>query len=153
MPLHLNDKAPNIILNSTSGRTFNLYEDAKGKSVVIYFYPKDFTPGCTAEACEFRDTYSFFNGLEIPVYGISKDSVESHLKFKQTYQLPFELLSDTDGSVSKLYKAQIPILNLVRRITYLLDANHRIAAVYENFFEASKHIREMVKKVKVAANE
>jgi peroxiredoxin Q/BCP len=114
----------------------------------LYFYPKDFTPGCTREACEFRDQFAEFRGLDIDVVGISRDSVTTHLKFRDTYKLPFELLADEQGEVATLYKAALPLLPLTRRITYLLDSNHRIAAVYGGMFGAEKHIAAMAEAVK-----
>ena len=110
----------------------------------MYFYPKNFTRQCTKEACGFRDEFSFFRDLNITVVGISQDTLESHHKFKKTYQLPFELLADQAGKVSKLYGARIPLLGMTKRITYLLDAEHRVAAAYENMLGGEKHIREMV---------
>ncbi|MTI29468.1 peroxiredoxin [Xanthovirga aplysinae] len=148
MPLKLNTLAPDFSLPSTSGRDFSLSTDQKGKPCILYFYPKDFTPGCTKEACEFRDSFHFFKDLNIDIYGISKDDMVSHLKFKKAHNLPFELLSDLKGKVAKKYQAQLPILKLTKRITYLLNANHQISAVYEDLFGAKKHIQEMIQKVK-----
>ncbi len=82
------------------------------------------------------------------VYGISTDSIASHQKFKKEYNLPFDLLSDSSGKVSTLYKAKLPFFNKSKRVTYLLDKDHKIAAVYENMFGAEKHISEMVKEVR-----
>ncbi|MES2388003.1 MAG: peroxiredoxin [Bacteroidota bacterium] len=147
MPLELNSIAPDFTLPSTDGRAFSLEADAKGKALIIYFYPKDFTTGCTAEACEFRDSHSVFKDLDIPVYGISKDNIESHLKFREAYKLPFSLLSDETGKVAKLYKASVPILGITRRISYLLDKRHRIAGIYENFFNGTAHIKEMINSI------
>lgn len=140
--------APDFSLASTSGKTFTLRKDAAGKPLILYFYPKDFTPACTTEACEFRDTFDFFQDTDIAVYGISRDSVETHLSFKKAHNLPFELLADEDGKVADLYGASVPLINFTRRITYLLDKNHRIAGAYQNLFGARKHIHEMITKVK-----
>ncbi len=148
MPLKVHQPAPDIYLPSTSGNHFKMSRDLVNQPAIIYFYPKDFTPGCTQEACSFRDAFSVFRGLNITVVGISRDSIETHQKFKKQHQLPFELLSDRDGSVAKKYGALVPFLKVVRRITYLVDANHKIAAVYEDMFGAEKHIQQMVKAVK-----
>ncbi|MEO1052814.1 MAG: peroxiredoxin [Bacteroidota bacterium] len=145
--LKVNDQAPDFKLPSTSGKLFSLGKDGKNKPCILYFYPKDFTPGCTKEACEFRDSFSQFRDLNIDVYGISRDSIETHLKFKEKHRLPFDLLSDFDGSVTKQYGALIPVLKIPRRVTYLLNADHTIKAVYEDMFGASKHIKTMVKEV------
>lgn len=148
MPLALQQQAPDFALPSTSGNIFRLSETMKGQPCILYFYPKDFTPGCTREACEFRDQFAEFKGLDIAVVGISRDSVATHLRFKETYRLPFELLADERGEAASLYKATIPLLPLTRRITYLLDRNHRIASVYESMFGAGKHISAMAGAVK-----
>ncbi|MEO0334588.1 MAG: peroxiredoxin [Bacteroidota bacterium] len=147
MPLKVPQPAPDFSLPSTSGSTFKLSRDLANQPGIIYFYPKDFTPGCTQEACSFRDSFSVFRDLNITVVGISRDSIESHQKFKEQHQLPFELLSDHSGSVAKKYGALVPFLKVVRRVTYLLDANHKIAAVYEDMFGAEKHIKQMIEAV------
>jgi peroxiredoxin Q/BCP len=92
-----------------------------------------------------------FRNIHIEVIGISRDDIETHQRFKQQYQLPFELLTDTDGKVAGLYKALIPVVKVTRRVTYLLDKNHRIAAVFENMFTAEKHIEAMVEKINSGA--
>jgi len=147
MALSVNSKAPDFSLESTSGTTFNLSKDMAGKACVIYFYPKDFTPGCTQEACSFRDSHHVLADLNIPVFGISKDSIETHLKFKEAHNLPFELLSDPTGKVCKAYKALIPILKVPKRITYLLNNEHQIEAVFDSMFDAAGHIKAMMKAV------
>ncbi|MGD1889286.1 MAG: peroxiredoxin [Cyclobacteriaceae bacterium] len=148
MTLKVHQSAPDFTLPSTSGQHFKLSRDLANQPGIIYFYPKDFTPGCTQEACSFRNSFSFFRDLNITVVGISRDSIDSHQKFKGQYRLPFELLSDSDGKVAKAYDALVPFLKVVRRVTYLLDANHKIAAVYENMFGAEKHIQQMIASVK-----
>lgn len=148
MALKENSQAPDFTLDSTSGIPFSLSKSAKGKPLVIYFYPKDFTPGCTKEACEFRDSFEFFNGLDIDIYGISRDAVATHHEFRKAHNLPFHLLADEDGKVADLYDASVPIINFTKRITYLLDKNHKVAGVYQNLFGARKHIKEMISKVK-----
>lgn len=140
-------KAPDFGLLSTSGNNFSLSRDEANKPCIIYFYPKDFTSVCTKEACEFRDTFSQFRDLQIDIVGISRDDIATHLAFKKAHSLPFDLLSDTEGKVAKAYGATIPFVKLIRRITYLLDKEHRIAAVYENMFNAESHIKTMVAKL------
>ncbi|KOY85906.1 redoxin domain protein [bacterium 336/3] len=147
MALKLNSIAPNFDLPSTNGKNISLENDLKGKPCIVYFYPKDFTPGCTKEACEFRDQFATFRNLNIDVFGISRDNVETHLKFKEQHKLPFELLSDVDGKVCKSYDALIPIVGIPKRISYLLDAEHKVLAVYQDFFGAEDHIKEMLKKI------
>lgn len=94
MTLKKGQKARDFSLPSTSGEKFNLYQSTAGRPCVIYFYPKDFTKVCTAEACDFRDQFSAFRELDVPVIGISRDNITTHLKFKEEYKLLFELLSD-----------------------------------------------------------
>jgi len=148
MALSKGRKAPDFQLASTEGRTFRLSETMAGRPCILYFYPKDFTPGCTKEACDFRDNFSFFKELDIDVVGISKDSVNTHKKFKEANQLPFELLADEKGEVSKKYEALVPLLGVNRRITYLLNKDHEIVSSFESMFAASKHIKQMVAAVK-----
>lgn len=147
MALKLNTPAPDFSLASTEGKDFQLSRDMAHKACVIYFYPKDFTPGCTAEACSFRDQITQFKDLGIDVIGISRDSIETHKRFQETYNLPFPLLADTTGKVAKLYEAYVPFIGLTKRITYLLDKNHTIVSSYSNLFGAKNHIQEMVKKL------
>uniref|UniRef100_UPI004048ACC0 peroxiredoxin n=1 Tax=Roseivirga sp. TaxID=1964215 RepID=UPI004048ACC0 len=150
MALRVGAKAPEINLKSTNGKRFILSDDMSGKPCIIYFYPKDFTPGCTEEACTFRDAFSKFRDLEVDVFGISRDTVATHIKFKAAHNLPFELLSDLDGKVCKAYDALVPIIALPKRVTYLLDEKHSIAAVYQDMFGAKKHIEKMLNQMKSA---
>jgi thioredoxin-dependent peroxiredoxin len=144
MALKVHDTAPDFSLPSTNGQTFDYYKAMEGKPCIIYFYPKDFTRTCTTEACDFRDNMSFFNNFEIDVFGISRDKMETHLKFKEEHQLPFELLSDPSGNVCKAYKALVPLIGIPKRVTYLIDKDRKVRAVYENFFGAKQHIQEMI---------
>ena len=148
MPLQAHQIAPNFTLPSTQGGNFALHQDLASQPGILYFYPKNFTKVCTQEACSFRDAFSVFRELDITVLGISQDSIQSHYKFKQEYELPFELLSDAQGKVAKTYKAVVPLVGMTRRVTYLLDREHRIVAVYENMFNAEKHIKKMIVKLK-----
>lgn len=148
MPLAINDTAPNFTLDSTTGKQFILNQNQKDKACIIYFYPKDFTSVCTKEACSFRDEFSVFKELDIDVIGISKDSIATHLKFQKANNLPFELLSDPSGDVIRAYKAMLPIIGVPRRVTYLLNKKHKIAAVLEDMFHADEHIKIMIQEVK-----
>ena len=147
MALSIGTKAPSFSLASTLGTKLSS-QDLAGKSYILYFYPKDFTPGCTAEACEFRDQFEAFRELAIPVFGISRDSIESHLKFKAAHKLPFELLSDPDGKVCKAFDALIPLIKMPKRVTYLIDDSGKIAGVFSEMFESKGHIQAMLKKLK-----
>ena len=148
MALKIGSIAPDFTLKDTNSLDWNFYSEVKNNRCIIYFYPKDFTPGCTTEACGFRDNFGHFINLKIPVVGISTDSIELHQKFKKTYKLPFELLSDTSGRVAAMYGAIIPLVKITKRITYLIDEKKQIAGVYTNFFQAEQHIQSMLEAVK-----
>lgn len=143
--LKIGSEAPDFTLPSTSGNDFNLHRDTNNEAVILYFYPKDNTRICTAEACQFRDNFELLRNLSIKVIGISTDTLETHLRFKDRHNLPFELLSDKTGKVSKLYKAHIPFLNLSKRVTYLLNADHKIIEAVNDLFSADKHLNKMIK--------
>lgn len=104
MALEIGDSAPDFKLQSDSGETVKLSQ-FKGKKVVLYFYPEDDTPGCTKQACDFRDNFAAMQGADTVVLGVSPDSVESHVKFKKKYDLNFPLLADPDHKVAELYGA------------------------------------------------
>jgi len=93
---------PPVTVSTTGGRTVRL-DKLKGKPVVIYFYPKDDTPGCTAEGCDIRDNWGAFQGLDVTVLGVSRDTLQSHEKFKEKYRFPFELVSDPDEKLCRLF--------------------------------------------------
>lgn len=134
--LNIKQKAPGFELPDQSGKLHNL-ENYKGKWVVIYFYPKDNTPGCTIEACAFRDSIKDLENKNIAVLGVSKDTVKSHGRFADKYKLSFPLLSDKDSSTIKQYGAWGMKKFLgkqyegVQRITYIIDPHGQIAKVYE----------------------
>jgi peroxiredoxin Q/BCP len=102
MSVKVGDPAPNFKLPTDGGKTLSM-EDLKGKNVVLYFYPKDDTPGCTREACSFRDNLPKFSSMDATILGVSRDSSQSHDEFKAKYQLPFTLVSDVDGKLSEGY--------------------------------------------------
>jgi peroxiredoxin Q/BCP len=151
MALQIGQKAPDFKLNSTTGQILKMSENLKGKAFILYFYPKDFTRGCTAEACEFRDQFEAFRNLDVPVFGISRDDIPTHEKFKKAYKLPFDLLSDPDGKVCKSYDALIPLIKMPKRVTYLIDDKHEIAGVFSDMFESKGHIESMLAKLKKSA--
>jgi thioredoxin-dependent peroxiredoxin len=102
MSVKVGDPAPNFKLPTDGGKTLSM-EELKGKNVVLYFYPKDDTPGCTREACSFRDNLPKFSSKDATILGVSRDSSESHDQFKAKYELPFTLVSDVDGKLSEGY--------------------------------------------------
>jgi thioredoxin-dependent peroxiredoxin len=132
--LNIGDQAPNFSTDAISGdQTIPVHLiDYRGRRVVLYFYPKDNTPGCTREACAFRDGYAKLQSWGITVFGCSIDNADSHRGFAKKYQLPFPLLLDPDKKIARAYGADngIRILGLDKRITYVIGEDGRIAAVY-----------------------
>ena len=135
--LEENELAPDFALESDQGETVTL-SDLRGKKVVLYFYPKDDTPGCTKEACSFRDDYSQFLGKGAVVIGVSPDPEASHQKFRAKYGLPFYLLSDPEHSVAEMYGAWGEKRSFGRtyegilRTTFVIDEEGVVAKVFEN---------------------
>ena len=126
MALTVGTTAPEFTAKDTNGNTVSL-SNLAGKKVVLYFYPKDDTPGCTKQACSFRDNYSQYQGKEIVVLGISKDDETSHQAFTEKYNLPFPLLADVDGSIIKAY--DVDGGGYAKRVTYVVDENGKIIHV------------------------
>ncbi len=153
MPLSAGDTAPDFELVDDTG-TLRRLQDYRGLPVVLYFYPKDDTPGCTTEACNFRDDYSAFQEANVVILGVSPDTVKSHVKFKAKYQLPFPLLADAEHKVCDLYQAWGPKKFMGRsyegvlRTTYLIDANGKIVKVFENVRPA-EHSNEVLEALRV----
>lgn len=149
--LQLGDQAPNFSLPTDNGTTWQLAEQ-RGQPVVLYFYPKDDTPGCTAEACAFRDQYEDFQDLGAQVVGVSSDSAASHQKFVQKHRLPFPLLADAGGRVRKLYEVPRAFLGLVPgRVTFVIDAQGKIAYIFNSMSGATDHVsktKEVLHKLK-----
>ena len=145
--LKINSKAPNFILSSTSKDKYSL-KDSLGKFVVIYFYPKDDTPGCTIETNDFNKLIPKFEKLNCEVYGISKDSIKSHDKFKNKYKIKFDLLSDQDIKVLKKYKVWGKKKFMGRefmgtiRSTFLVDKTGKIIKIWDNV-KVKDHAKEV----------
>ena len=128
MALAVGTVAPNFTTVDDTGKTVSL-SDFKGKVVVIYFYPKDDTPGCTKEAQSFRDNYQQYQDKDMVVLGVSMDDQVSHQKFKEKYGLPFQLLVDTDGALTKAYDVEGG--GYSKRVTYVIDGEGKISYVEE----------------------
>lgn len=124
-------KAPNIKVPSTNGETFEI-KKIKNKYTILYFYPKDDTPGCTTQACDFRDAIDRIIASKSTVFGVSLDSVESHKRFAEKNKLPFSLLSDTGGIVSKSYDSLNNFISFKssKRNTFIIDPEGNIAKIY-----------------------
>lgn len=128
MVLAVGTVAPNFTTVDDQGNTVSL-TDFKGKTVVLYFYPKDDTPGCTKEAQSFRDNYEEYQGKDMVVLGVSMDDQASHKAFKEKYGLPFQLLVDTEGAITKAY--DVFGGGYAKRVTYIIDGEGTISQVDE----------------------
>jgi len=136
--------APDFTLPSQSGEMVSL-EDFKGtKPVVLFFYPKDDTPGCTKQACAFRDDYEEFGKLDAEVIGISSDSVGSHRSFASKHDLPFTLLSDEGGKVRRLYGVHSTFGLFPGRVTYVIDEEGAVRHVFSSQLGVERHVEEAI---------
>ncbi|NBV97937.1 MAG: peroxiredoxin [Proteobacteria bacterium] len=135
----IGDLAPDFTLNDQNGKAQTL-SSYKGKFVLVYFYPKDDTPGCTVEACSIRDNVAQFAKYDVKVFGISADDVASHKKFIAKYNLPFDLLADTNKTVAKLYGADGLF---IKRISFLIDKEGKFAKLYPSV-NPSQHAGEIL---------
>jgi thioredoxin-dependent peroxiredoxin len=145
MKVDVGDKAPDFKLPSQMGDNVTLSEYFGKKNVVLYFYPKDETKGCTREACEFRDRYDVFTNLGAEVLGVSSDTLESHKSFATHYGLPFLLLSDEKGKVRKLYGVPSSMGIIPGRVTYIIDKKGVVRHIFNSQFKPEKHIEEALK--------
>lgn len=151
MSLEVGQAAPDFTLKDQDGRERTLSE-YKGEWVLVYFYPRDNTPGCTKEACTLRDEYEDFRRLTITIFGISGDSVESHAKFAKKHDLPFPLLADTEKEVMKAYgsfgkkKFMGREYEGIFRNSYLIDPEGKLRKIYEKV-KPAEHAKEVIKDV------
>lgn len=137
------DQIISFELPDQDGKMFKLNNVIGENNLVIYFYPKDDTPGCTKEACSFRDSLKEFDNLDAKVIGISADSVESHKAFSEKYNLDFTLLSDTKRKVRRLFKVPGDLFGLMDgRVTFVIDKNGVVQHVFRSQLNAAKHIEE-----------
>jgi len=137
------DLAPGFTLPSQSGEEVSLKDFlGKKRAIVLFFYPKDDTPGCTKEACSFRDGYEQFEKLEVEVIGVSSDSTKSHQRFAQRHGLPFVLLSDEEGEVRKLYGVPNTLGLFPGRVTYVIDNKGVVRHVFSSQLGVTKHVEE-----------
>ena len=140
------DKVPSFVLKDQFGENFKSIDYIGKTAMVIYFYPKDDTPGCTKEACSFRDTYQEFTDINVKVIGISSDNVASHKKFAEKYNLPFTLLADTQKEVRKLFGVPSNMMGLIPgRVTYVVDEKGIVIYIYNSMTNAETHIEEALK--------
>ncbi|WP_440940989.1 peroxiredoxin [Immundisolibacter sp.] len=145
--LTLGDTAPDFTLPTADGQPVSL-ADYRGRPVVVYFYPKDDTPGCTAEACAFRDHYQDFTQAGAEVIGISSDDPASHARFANKHRLPFVLLSDPGGAVRKAYGVPATLGLLPGRVTFVLDGEAAIRHMFSSQLRARQHVAEAMRVIR-----
>ena len=143
--VRLGDIAPDFTLPSQSGEPVRLHDFMGKRAVVLFFYPKDYTAGCTIEACAFRDSYALFRDAGAEVIGVSSDSVGSHQRFAESYRLPYTLLSDRAGTVRRLYGAQTMLGLVPGRVTYIIDRRGIVRHVFSALFNGERHVAEALK--------
>ena len=142
MAIKVGDAAPDFTLQSQAGASVTLSSFQGQKAVVLYFYPKDDTPGCTTESCTFRDSFQDFKDLGAEVIGISSDSPDSHQKFASKYSLPFTLVSDTGSKIRSAYGVPATLGLLPGRVTYVIDKTGTVRHMFNSQFNPKKHVDE-----------
>jgi peroxiredoxin Q/BCP len=136
------DPAPDIALPNATGEIIRLSDYRGKREVILYFYPKDFTSGCTAEACSFRDNYDEILALGAEVIGVSADSQSSHQDFAEKHHLPFPLLSDTDGVARRAFDVPTSLGIIPGRVTYVIDRQGIIRHIFTSQLNINKHIAD-----------
>jgi peroxiredoxin Q/BCP len=136
------DKAPSIEAKDQTGKEWRLEDEIGKKVVLLYFYPKDDTPGCTKEACGFRDRIAELKSRNVEVIGVSFDSADSHQKFTSKYNLNFPLLVDTEGKIADAYGVRMPGRAMAKRVSFLIGLDGKIAHVTDTM-NADTHLAEM----------
>ena len=142
------DKAPDFTLPAQSGEPVRLLDRLGERVVVLYFYPKDNTSGCTAEACAFRDSHEVFTEAGAEVIGVSSDSVSKHTGFADKHKLPFTLLSDQGGKVRKLYGVPTVLGLIPGRVTYVIDREGTVRQIFNSMNNISGHVNDALEMVK-----
>ncbi len=148
MTIQVGDSIPDFELLDQKGHTVRFFDLYQKSPIVLYFYPKDDTPGCTTESCTFRDQYEDFKEAGAIVVGISSDSPGSHLKFAAKHRLPFTLLSDTEGQVRKLFGVSSTLGLLPGRVTYVINRSGIVRHVFSSQFNPRKHVAEALRVLK-----
>jgi peroxiredoxin Q/BCP len=148
MKIKIGDKAPNFTLLSQTGEKVILSDLIGKKNIVLYFYPKDKSRGCTSQACEFRDKYEVFTDLGAEVIGISSDDTKSHESFADEYNLPFILLSDEKDKVRKLFGVKSTLGVISGRVTFVIDKKGIVRHIFSSQFQPKKHIKEALEALK-----
>ncbi|MBC8006186.1 MAG: peroxiredoxin [Verrucomicrobia bacterium] len=149
--LRIGDKLPHFILNNENSQPVNI-SSIIGNYLVLYFYPKDDTPGCVKEACSFRDAFQDLTDAGAVVYGVSSDKPNSHAEFKKKYRLPYSLLSDTGGELRKLMGVPTDLFGLLPgRVTYIFDKEGKLIEVFKSQLSPEKHVQEALKIIRKSA--
>ena len=143
MALQIGDPAPDFTLPDQDGQPVSL-KDLKGQRVVIYFYPKDDTPGCTMEACAFRDSYADLQAMNAQVWGVSGDDASSHQRFAARHNLPYPLLVDQGNQLRQAFGVPSVLGLLPGRVTYVIDGSGVIRHVFNNLLDGPAHRREAI---------
>ena len=152
--IQVGDPAPDFTLpTQKTGEAFRLHDMLGKSTIVLYFYPKDNTKGCTDEACSFRDNYEVFKKAGAEVIGVSSDSEESHQDFATKNKLPFVLVSDKKGALRKQYGVPSTLGVLPGRVTYVIDKQGVVRHIFNDMFNAQKHITEALQVVQAIAAE
>jgi peroxiredoxin Q/BCP len=151
--VRVGDKAPDFSLPNQAGELITLSDVIAEHVVVLYFYPKDNTRGCTAEACGFRDGHEDFVAAGARVIGVSSDSVDSHEAFAGRYRLPFLLLSDADGAVRKLYGVPTTLGVLPGRVTYVIDRAGVVRHIFSSMINIGRHVNDAMAVVRTLVGE
>ena len=142
--LKIGTEAPDFSGKDQHGNAVTLGSQLERGKLVLYFYPKDFTPVCTAQACTFRDASAELADLGTNVVGVSGDTPESHVRFSEEHRVPFPLLADPERKILKAYDA-LGIFNRTRRVTYVIDVNRRIIGAFQHELSATKHMDDVRK--------
>ena len=142
MRVQIGDKAPDFELTNQLGNRVRLYDLIGVQNIVLFFYPKDNSHGCTKEVCAFRDSYEIFQEYGAEVIGISSDSEDSHKKFSEKHKLPYTLLSDKEGKVRKLYSVPKTMGILPGRVTYIIDKQGIVRHIFNSQLNFKRHIKE-----------
>jgi peroxiredoxin Q/BCP len=147
--IEVGSKVPEFTLADQNGKMFSISSVLGKKNLVIYFYPKDDSPGCTAEACAFRDQYEVFNEADALIIGISGQSVESHKEFADKYHLSYTLLSDEGNKIRKLFGVPSNFLGMLPgRVTYIVDKSGKVIYIFNSQAQAERHVDEALKILK-----
>ena len=146
--IQVGDQAPEFELPNASGGKVKLSDYRGKKTVVLYFYPKDETPGCTVEACTFRDRYEDFTAAGAEVIGVSNDSADSHKNFASHHKLPFVLLADDKGEVRKKYGVRATLGFLPGRVTFVIDREGKVRFTFESQIRVKEHVASALNLVK-----